>query len=286
MNPVRIKFFSIILLFSYLLAACGAAGTNPTVEVKASGDGQSVSVEFAGQVDAISADSWSIGGKVVKVDASTLFDGTFAPGDQVKVNATVHADGSVVANRVEVFDPAQATAEVVQALPTSTPAFTSTAEVVISSTLEPGASSTPEAGLTSMTQEFTGIVDFLGGDTLKLSGMTFIITSSTEFKNTIRVGDTVKIHAVQNPDGSITATEIELVEAGTMAGLNTPAPTDDHGGLNSGGDDNGGDDNGGDDNGGDDNGGDDNGGDDNGGDDNGGDDNGGDDNGGDDNGND
>jgi hypothetical protein len=45
-----------------------------------------------------------------------------------------------------------------------------------------------------------------------VGGLTFLLTPSTEIKDDIAVGDSVKIEALVGADGSLTALEIELEE--------------------------------------------------------------------------
>ena len=236
MKLARIQFFAIIMLVSYLLSACGAATPAPAnVDTQPGGDGQSVQVEFAGTIDSIKGDSWTIGGKTVKVDALTVVDGTFSAGDQIKVSATVNADGSVVAGQIESFDSAQATAAISQLNETPDP----------SSTPDPSTLETPEpTTVAQVSQEFTGTVQSIDGSTVVVDGITFIVTDVTEFQDTINAGDFVKLHAVQNADGTYTLVEIGVIPPTLSAGSNNNAsPTSvssgsgNHTGGNSGSDD-------------------------------------------------
>ncbi|HKY84253.1 MAG TPA: DUF5666 domain-containing protein [Anaerolineales bacterium] len=62
--------------------------------------------------------------------------------------------------------------------------------------------------------EFSGEVISIGPDSWTVGEQTFAITPETEIEGSPRVGDFVSIHAVQNPDGSLRALEIELEDDG------------------------------------------------------------------------
>lgn len=65
--------------------------------------------------------------------------------------------------------------------------------------------STPAAVL-----EFKGEVMSIVTDTWVVGDQAFAITSDTEIEHDPQVGDFVEVKAVENPDGSLTALEIEL----------------------------------------------------------------------------
>jgi len=60
--------------------------------------------EWTGAVDAISGDTWTIGGVQVMVTASTEIEGNIAVGDVVKVEASQNDDGVWVAREIELAD--------------------------------------------------------------------------------------------------------------------------------------------------------------------------------------
>jgi hypothetical protein len=57
--------------------------------------------------------------------------------------------------------------------------------------------------------EFTGTVEQMSADSWVISGVTVLVSSETEIDGDIAVGDVVEVEGTQNPDGSITAREIE-----------------------------------------------------------------------------
>ena len=59
-------------------------------------------------------------------------------------------------------------------------------------------------------QEITGKVEAFSPESWTVKGQVFLVTSQTEIKDAIFLGDVVKVHYITNADGSFTATEIEL----------------------------------------------------------------------------
>jgi hypothetical protein len=60
--------------------------------------------------------------------------------------------------------------------------------------------------------EFTGVVEAISGSTWTIAGRTLAVLEGTEIKDSIAVGDTVKVHAFTAADGALTAREIERSE--------------------------------------------------------------------------
>jgi hypothetical protein len=217
--------------------------------------------EFTGTLTAIQGDLWTIGGETVRITAGTEVKGTLQVGDVVKVHATLGSDGVLVAREVELAAG------------------------------DDGEDDNQNDGDEHQgdEQEFTGTLTAMNGDLWTVDSMQVRITSDTEVKDTLQVGDEVKVHAAAGSDGVLVAREIELAgdddlnddRSGDDSGHDA---NDDQGG--SGGDDSsgsgsvdagdghsgsgGGDDSGGDDSGGDDHSGSGGGDDDHGGDDQGG----------------
>lgn len=182
-KSTRFILFGVLTLAAVFMAACNAA-LPAGAEGKLSADGQSAEVEFTGLVDSIGADQWVVSGQVLLITPQTVIDGSIGVGNNVKVYATVTADGAVTADKIELPITESSTAA-----PQSTPG------------------SFDDRG-----DEFTGIVEAINGDSWMVSGQTFAFSSQTEVKDNIVVGDMVKVHYLKNADGSMTATEIELAD--------------------------------------------------------------------------
>jgi hypothetical protein len=185
-KSIRLILFGVVSLAAVFMAACNAA-LPAGAEAKLSVDGQSAQVEFNGVVDSMATDQWVVSGQALLITPLTVLDGSISVGNTVKVYATVTADGAVTADKIEL-----PIAESTTAVPQSTPgAFDDSGD------------------------EFTGIVEAISADTWQVSGQAFTFSAQTEVKDNIVVGDLGKVHFVTNPDGTMTATEIELAIAGT-----------------------------------------------------------------------
>lgn len=205
----RIKVLSFFLIAAYLLAACG--GTLPGSAIAAKGAKPEANVvAFTGIVDAINGTEWTVGGQKLTLDSQASLDPNIAVGDEVKVEANVSADGTVIALKVEssVNDDVLSTSS---ADASSTPEPVSTSSPVTSAS--PEVSSTPDpasnqaAGVNE--NEIFGAVQAMTADTVTINGVTYSLASFTEFKDTISVGDQVKLHVMVNADGTFTVREIE-----------------------------------------------------------------------------
>lgn len=261
-----LKFLrAMIVLVGLVLAACAPASLPSTAPANVGG-GKAVSdVIFTGVIESMDGDQWVIDGQLITVDQSTLRDGPFAPGDTVKVEASVASDGTVTAQRVEIPSAADL-AENDNSAPTEAP------------TAAPGDVASQPLVFDDSGAEAFGTLESLSDTSITVGGQTFILAPGVEIDGQLLPGDLVKLHFTANPDGTLSVTEVQIADP-TQLDDNS---NDDNSNVNTN-DDNSNDDNGNDDNSNDDNGSDDNSNDDN-GDDNSNDDQGGsNDNGGDDN---
>ena len=179
MNNNRVLFFGALAIAVFLLTAC--AGTLPAgAEVRVSPDGQGARVEFDGLVDSISADQWVISGQTLLVNSQTAIDEGVELKSRVRVEAAVTSDRSATALKIELRTQLAAT---------------------------PGAAG--NGVFDDSGDEFTGVVESISAESWKIGGQVFLVNSATEIKGSLSVGDMSKVHFVKNPDGSMTATEIE-----------------------------------------------------------------------------
>lgn len=122
----------------------------------------------------------------------------------------------------------------------------------------------PQASLV----EFTGVIEAIDGNQWTINGQILTVDPTVLRDGPFAVGDTVKVEAEVQADGSVVVTRVEPPIASTDDNTNDDNGNDDNSNDDNGNDDNSNDDNGNDDNGNDDNGNDDNANDDNGNDDN------------------
>jgi len=179
---------TLVVLAVLTLAACtGMPAQLESVEVNSSPPGET-EMEFTGAVDSIGSNAWSIGGLVVGVTASTEIQGDPAVGDLVRVHALVLDGSTLVAREIARAEDALGA--------------------------EPTAVATPGAGEEI---EFFGPAVNIASDSWTVGDQAVQITSATEIKGTISVGDLVKVHAVVQPDLTLTASEIEPATEADMA---------------------------------------------------------------------
>ena len=89
----------VLTIATLLLSACAGTAATSTV---GGGRVEPMPVAFIGSVDSIAGDQWVINGQTVTVPAEVIQDGPFAVGDQVRVEGSVNADGSLQVSRVEL----------------------------------------------------------------------------------------------------------------------------------------------------------------------------------------
>jgi hypothetical protein len=176
------------------LSACGPLPAGAEAEVAA--DGQSAKVEFTGTVSDIQAAQWVIEGQTILINSLTIIDPTVMVGNLVKVHAIVLLDGSITAEKIELYVPDNS--------PTETPGNGSS---------DPPGVGEKEDNLNGQL-EMIGIVESIATDQWVIAGMTFLITPSTELNSLTVVGDTVEVEFLSNNDGTLTALEINLLKDG------------------------------------------------------------------------
>jgi hypothetical protein len=142
---------------------------------------------------------WSVAGRVVRTDAATIFKEELGPasvGAVVEVKGTLLADGVVLAQRIEVKQPA--------------------------------GNSVPPPG--QIQGEVTGTVEALPASGLSgkwmIAGRTVLVLTTTQINQEhggVAIGAVVEVHGTLNADQSITATRIE-VKASAVASANPGVP--------------------------------------------------------------
>lgn len=171
-----------LVLAGSLVAGCtDVSALSGLTEFEADASGE---MEFTGVVDSIGAAAWTIGGLIVDITPATEIEAGIQVGDLVKVHATLVDADSLAAREI-----ARAEAGVPEDEPPAAP---------------------PAPGEEI---EFVGAVVSLGLDSWAIGDRVVAITSATEIKGTIDVGTMVKVHALVESDGSLTAREIEPAEA-------------------------------------------------------------------------
>ncbi len=180
-------FFVLILLLAFVLGAC--SGTLPAdlpSEVEIEIENGVEELEFSGAIEAMGSDSWTVAGVTFLVDSSTEIQPGLELGDAVKVHAQLNADDELTAREIDA--------------------------------LEDEDNDPFDDDENADETEFVGTVEAIGANSWLIGGTTVAVTSRTEIKGDLVVGDLAKVHA-STIDGVLTAREIE------------PADEDDEGDL-------------------------------------------------------
>lgn len=181
------KVLCFFLIAAYVLAGCGGTVRQATTSTGGPSLETNV-VAFTGTVEAINGTQWTIGGQTLTLDPQASLDPNITVGDQVKVRANVSVDGSVVALKVEstaVDEPVLAFST-----PSSHPSY-------------PQVAAAPQ-------NEIFGTVEAITADTVTVNGVTYnLIQGFTEIKDSLAVGDPVKLYVILNADGTFTIRQIQ-----------------------------------------------------------------------------
>jgi hypothetical protein len=153
--------------------------------------------EFRGIVESIGDTSWTIGGRVVRVNAKTMLLGNPRVGDFVEVHANRAADGTLTATRIETEDG------------------------------------------DDDEREFRGVVSAIGESAWTIGELVVLVNDATEIRGDPQVGDLVEVRADRAADGTLTATRIRKEDDNGGPGGDDDGDDDDSG---PGGDDDGDDD--------------------------------------------
>jgi len=201
---------------------------------------------FTGKVESISAQTWVISGRTVKVDATTTLEDGLAVGDLVQVTGGVARDGVFWAtsiNQLEAQDQAFHFTGAVESV--GDPQWTvSGIQVTVNQSttvngdfvagdlvvvegkiLEDGtwlATSIEPSPTQANRFEFTGVVQGLAP--WQVAGIAFDTNDQTEIDEAIKVGDRVVVAGVIRPDGSWLAERIERLDAEHLLRFNFFGP--------------------------------------------------------------
>ncbi len=132
-------------------------------------------VELVGTLEAKSGSTWTVSGVTVLLTTTTEFKGVLDIGVLVKVEGLKQADGAILAREIKVY--------------------------------------TDDNGGTTLPQiEFVGVLNAKNGSSWTVDTTTVVLSTTTEVKGTLEIGDLVKVEGFPQADGSILAREIKLAE--------------------------------------------------------------------------
>lgn len=210
----RFKLLYFVLIATYSLTACGGSLPASAGGVK-DPDVNTNTVAFTGTVEAINGAEWTVNGQTVALDPAVLLEPGLAVGDEVRVEASVLADGSISAVKVESAAPAARPAAVGGSTRPD-PANAFSPEVVST----PQVSSALDADPNRAVGEISGVVDVLTADSVIVNGVTYSLAGA-KIKDVLAVGDRVRLHMTVHADGTLAVLEAEKL-AGSPDSRNGP----------------------------------------------------------------
>ena len=214
-------------------------------------------IEFTGVVTELTAQRWTVAGRVVAVTAQTEIKGTFAVGNTVKVHALVAADGSLTAREIEAADAVGNANDNQNANDNGNSNENANGNGNENENANGNENENAndnanenentngnenENGNGSVNEnefEFKGTVQTILPDLWVIGSVTVSVSSATEIRGVIKVGSRVEVRAITNPDGSLMATRIKLEDGSSSSNDNG----NDNDNSNDNGDDSGSDDN-------------------------------------------
>ncbi len=151
--------------------------------------------DFSGILQSIAGSTWTVGGRVVRVGSQTEIDGNPRIGDTVKVRAAVGGDGSLQALKIQVITGSSGEGSAGGGTPGTTATPTQSGGSGDDSHNDP--------------VTLTGTVTAISVGSWTVAGQVILVNGSTEIRDNPAIGDTVKVTAQRQADGSLLASKIE-----------------------------------------------------------------------------
>ncbi len=218
MNKISKYLVVFFVLASMLLGAC--AGASPS---QSGGDKvEASSIAYTGTIDSITGNQWVVNGQAITVDPSVINDGPFNVGDTIKVEVQIAQDGSVTVTRVEV--PSQVDlSQLPQIGDDNSNSANSNDDNSNSVNGNNSSDSNGNDGNSNSSNgnddnsngsnEVSGVVEAITSTSVTINGVTYDFQPGGEIKGSIQIGDLVKIHLVQNSDGTFSVRELGLSDS-------------------------------------------------------------------------
>jgi uncharacterized membrane protein YgcG len=177
-------------------------------------DDSAKSIELTGVVASLTAENWTISGRLVAVTPQTEIKGSFSVGDTVKVHAQVNADGSLTALEIEAAPAAGNANDNLNANDNDNGNSNGNENDNDNGNSNENENDDADDNSNDSADEdkfeFTGTVQTILPDLWVIGGITVAVSPETRIRGTIAVGDKVEVNAFELPDGSLTAIEIKL----------------------------------------------------------------------------
>ena len=147
------------------------------------------SYQLIGQVESISPAEWVVSGIKLRVSRESQIDPAARVHDHVIVLVEVEEDQALKALAIlRLLQP----------------------DLIIEEISEPTRTTRPNDVPQNEEIELFGLVEAMAADAWTIAGREVLISDTTEFKDSVALGDHVKVHALVQADGSLIAREIEL----------------------------------------------------------------------------
>ena len=224
MNKISKYLVVFFVLASMLLGACSGASPSQS----GGGKVEASSIAYTGKIESINGNQWVVNGQTITVDPSVINDGPFNVGDMVKIEVQIAQDGSVTVTRVEV--PSQVDLSQLPLIgddnSNSANSNDDSNSVNGNDVNGNGSNSNDSNGNagnsnssngnddnSNGSNEVFGVVEAITSTSVTIDGVTYDIQPGGEIKGTIQIGDLVKIHLVQNADGTFSVRELGLSDS-------------------------------------------------------------------------
>jgi len=192
------------LLFFYNWAS--AMGASASKQANNAPRATSNQMVFTGVVQAMNGSQWTINDQVYAVDPSVIQYGTLAVGSPVKVQANVAQDGSIT---ITSLGP-----------PNSTMLGFNTAAGSTANGSQPSVNgimpmTTPKSSDKNeqYENEITGTITAMSTSGITVNGKVYTLTTNSEIKSGLMVGDNVKLEFYAMPDGTFTVEEVRSAQS-------------------------------------------------------------------------
>jgi hypothetical protein len=176
---------------------------SPTPTQERSPEANEQEVDFTGVVEAIGDNAWTIGGHTVAISGRTEIDDAIEIGAEVSVHALVGVDGSLAAVEISLVQGDNGQEETGAGPKDENGEGKDEGQ---------GDEQTQEGDADEEKEEFTGAVESIGSSVWVIDGEEVMIVAETDIRGDPEVGDTVKVVAFRQSDGTLRAESIERKE--------------------------------------------------------------------------
>ncbi|OQA42542.1 MAG: hypothetical protein BWY52_02180 [Chloroflexi bacterium ADurb.Bin325] len=212
---------------------------------------EQVTGRIIGWVERIEGGWWTIEGKTIECDGNTQFSGDPGVGALVEAVVEITPEGRYIGlsiRRIGQPNPTPSPVELTDVVDAISGEWWTIGGVTVKVTGETVLEDNPGLGdMVSVKAErraggeivalriralraievfFQGVIESMAGDTWVISGTPVLIDGATEIRGAPEVGATVQVKALQQPDGSLVARIVAVIEAPPASITPAAAPTE------------------------------------------------------------